>query len=153
MWENDRRGKAAGSQDVVGRIAEALQLSPDERKAMVGMWLAAASIDAIPADEQWFHNFPEPSGPVWVWLRGAPGRARQQHVTLEIGPFDRQFGLPELPGGLIVHALASVPTGTIPPAVAQTLGIQVVDAREIIGAHAPARNPWTGKAPNACSHP
>lgn len=168
MWESGERGRrSAAGLGTVERIAQcfastAAHFTDQHAKAMVGMWSAAASVEAIPARTVWFHNFPEPPGPVWIWLRSHPGNTDLQ-VTLEVGPFDQTLVMPDAAGGVIVHAPTSIPnpplkvtfaepgwidcgTGLVAPEVADELGVAMVDTRDIIGRHPPRLPPLDNRS-------
>lgn len=163
-WETDYRGrKSAASLDTVIKIAAALEhlsvhFSKADGAAIIGMWQAAASVEVLPARAAWFHNFPAPLGPVWVWLRANPQSADRQ-VVLEFGPFDQEFSIPEDGGGMLVHSPTSLTNpplkvvfhtpgwadfgaGTVPEAVAEALRLTLVAARDVIGRHAPHAQPF-----------
>lgn len=159
MWESGERGrKSAASLGTVEDLA-ALYLDRAEHftqanaTAMVGMWSAAASVNALPPRTLWFHNFPQPPGPVWVWLRGRP-ESTDRRAELKVGPFDQTLPVPDTEGGVMVHSPTSIPnppltvtfaepgwvdcgTGVVPQQVADALGIDMIDTRDIVGRHPP----------------
>jgi len=162
-WERNRRGRKAASLDNIKLMAAVLRerelLRAEHVAALEGMWRTVSTVEVLPGRPVWFHNFPEPPGPVWVWLRSKT--AEEQRAVLQIGPFDREFTVPPGHGGLLVcsptsvanpplkvmfhrHGWADFSTGEIPPQVAKGLGIAVVDVVSVIGQHAPRTPPLEG---------
>ncbi|MFF4138850.1 helix-turn-helix transcriptional regulator [Streptomyces mirabilis] len=159
-WERNLRGRKAASLDNVKRMAAVLQerqlLRTEHAAALEGMWRTVSTTEVLPGRPAWFHNFPEPPGPVWVWLRSKT--EEKQCAVLQIGPFDREFAVPPGHGGLVICSPTSVPNpplkvmfqshgwadfgaGEIPLEVTAKLGITVVDAVSVIGQHAPRTPP------------
>lgn len=156
MWESGKRGRKAGaSLATVERIAarltdEAEHFTVDHATAMAGMWQSACCLEALAPRTVWFHNFAEPPGPVWAWLRTSGSGCADHRAVLAVGPFDMDVLVPDGPGGVIVHAPTSVPnpslkvtfaepgwvdcgSGVVPGPVAMGLGVVLIDARSALG--------------------
>ncbi|XVV10835.1 helix-turn-helix domain-containing protein [Actinoplanes sp. CA-131856] len=159
MWESGRRARRLGaSVNTIRRIGERLGLDSRRQEALVGMWQAAGSVLAVAPRQAWTHNYQPPSGPVWLWLRAMPGR-QPAAATLEWGAFSGRVGAQISEAGVIVSSPTSVPNpplqvvfdqpgwvdfgrGIVPDDVAGTLGIQLVDGREIMGKQMPLAPPF-----------
>jgi hypothetical protein len=154
MWESGARAsRASGRMPEIRKIAEQLKLPADEAAAMEGMWFAAGSVTATAPRTRWSHNFPDPPGPAWAWLRPAAvgddgttaleasgwwTEALQAGTTVSCGwsgllaQFPTTIPNPPLEVKFRVPCWADFGRGRIPQAVADGLAAILVDAREIV---------------------
>jgi transcriptional regulator with XRE-family HTH domain len=155
MWEHGARGRrTAQSLGTARKIADALDLSPDHSAAMIGLWQSGNSVDAQPPRQFWAHNYPGPSRPAWAWLRPSNGHAETVAKLWWGISLQRQLILDRPPTGIFVQFPATVPNpaleirfsrpgwadfglGEIPAEVAETLGIKLIDAYDIVRSRIP----------------
>lgn len=149
-------------------LAAALGTNSTETDAFVDMWRAAGSItDGMP-HTRWAHNYPPPSGPVWVWLRPSPGCTRIRAATWWGDPFQGPLDVEVSDMGILLTAPISIPnppievvfegkgwadfgTGQIPKEVAAAIGVILRDGRTILGTSAPTSPPLREREQRALS--
>jgi transcriptional regulator with XRE-family HTH domain len=153
MWEADGRSRRAATLEIVHDIARCLGLSAAHSITMADLWRAASSIaDGLPRRD-WSFNFDGPSGPAWLWLRGAPAtQSPRSRMSAELWwgePFQASIDVEGSSGGVVVTlpttlrnpalavrlarpGWADVGRGSIPAGVSGRLGTQVVDGASLL---------------------
>lgn len=149
MWESGQRGtRTPGALPVIAVIAQKLDLAGHSAQAFSDMWQAAGSVTAGDPRRSWSHNFQDPSGPAWAWLR-CPDEAEKLAVTgWWSDVFQGSLDMPVGPGGVFVQFPGTIPNpplearfdepggwadfgrGVVPDDVAERLGAVVLDARQ-----------------------
>lgn len=126
--------------------------------ALPDLWAAVGTVDALPPRSDWARNFSPAGQPCWVWIRCT----RESRVDAQWSvAVQGNAVVPAGVGGLLIQFPTSVHNpplelslsspgwvdaggGEVPPAVAQALGAQWVDARDL---HRPQRVGQLGAAP------
>lgn len=150
MWEHGSRGRRmTASLETAQRIASALELPQAETMALLGLWQSGESAHALPPRRYWAHNFDEPNGPAWVWLRPAIGKestvanlalgvSMRKQVELGGSPAGTliQFPLTAPNPALEIHfnrpAWADFGEGELPADVAEKLGLKLIEIGDLI---------------------
>lgn len=143
-WEAGRRGRRAGIEPDLDKIAALLGTGP----ALVDLWKAVGTPAAAAPSRAWSFNPPQPGQAVWAWIRpdtvdlavdaaiwwGAPIRG---HVNTVGGPRGAFLTFPTSvqnpPLRLTLQHLGWVDfgTGIVPPFAADALGAVLIDARSL----------------------
>ena len=163
MWETGARASRASSRmPQIRAIAEKLELPADEAVALEDMWFAAGSVTLGFPRTRWAHNFPDPPGLAWAWLRpglvGEDGSAvltasgwwsEALQGTLKVScgaagmllQFPTTIPNPPLEVSFAVAGWADFGRGRVPAEVASHCGALLMDARDIIGFSPPRDAP------------
>lgn len=147
-WEDGvpRPGPADGR--LADRFVAALDLSPAHVLVFHSMLASAGSV-GVPPRQHWEHNFPPPSGPVWVWLRPGPGDSSISAAARWGEPLQGTFHADVQDAGVFIQMPSSVPNpplevllstagwadfgrGQVPDEVAVQLGSELLDGRVVI---------------------
>jgi transcriptional regulator with XRE-family HTH domain len=146
-WET---GVRPSRQQDLGRLRVALPLTDLESFAMRDMWRGAAAITDGMSRTSWWHNFPPPSRPVWIWVRLAGGAGGTLSGRAWWGePFQGRLSIEAPLGGVFISAPTSIPNpglhlsldvegwvvfgiGTVPSQVATALGAIVINGTDLV---------------------
>lgn len=150
MWEKGDRGRRqAEFVNTVKDYGRALDLSPHEVDALVGLWQAAGTPRIAHARADWAHNYDAQYGPVWAWVR-TRSKHDQFAGAAQWGPFQTRFDASASGNGLIIQAPTSAPNppftitltepgwsdfgeGHVPEQVASRLGITYLRLGTFVG--------------------